>query len=809
MVRLGGFHIAENFMGCIDYFMKEGGIEDILSESGVCKRGTANKVIAGKDYYKMVRCHSLVSEAMVGLARDAFEEWLLADGRHEILEFGDRLDDLHEALKNKDAEAALSSCVCVMSTLQDVCPEWREFVATLGKTAKYWLMYVEMVSILRRYVKAERAEDWQEHLGEVQNMLPFTVAAKHRNYMSCLPLYLRDMKELREKHPVVYDNFTRGNFTVHRTQGRFNGTWTDMALEQTYNKEGKTSLLKRITQTPATREKYVKTAPFLTKISESVKDMAQLRQTISHQHGESDRQVLDDQRLVEDIRKIVNEKMVNPFTSTNLDDVINIASGEKAASSDVINARELGLQAMRKAEEEENAKIVPPNLTTFSSRKKSAPTKAQTLVKIYQDESSVSRALCFFQSCDEHARNIAFLHEWTEYPASLFEVDPRVQGGYSMRKGIKSDYLIALKTFIAPESPPLATLPSSSFPTVFLVDAMAFVNRYQYLGAKTFDEVTRLYVRHMLYLKPTHCTHVHFVGDRYDFGEDKSLKGDERHRRDQSGKSQEYHPSSSLPVPDFKNFMKNPSNKANLLDFFSSSLSDNKHLIPDSVAFILGGTFREPGATLLVTNNSVSNVEELSCIEHEEADTRIFAHLYYSVQDLGCTRAVLHATDTDVIILAMYYFSRLPSLQELWVQTKPDRYLPVHSLVAVLSTKYQKEPRDLTSTLLCAYVLSGCDTVSYPFKRGKKKAASVAINMVGSLPNLSAYGDDGIFELTENIRSEATLFFTALYGKKGQYKLNTLRQHMFASSKSDLRMLPPTDDAFRLHLLRALYQLAL
>ena len=32
---------------------------------------------------------------------------------------------------------------------------------------------------------------------------------------------------------------------------------------------------------------------------------------------------------------------------------------------------------------------------------------------------------------------------------------------------------------------------------------------------------------------------------------------------------------------------------------------------------------------------------------------------------------------------------------------------------------------------------------------------------------------------------------------------------MFASSKSDLRMLPPTDDAFNLHLLRALYQLAL
>ena len=68
--RLGGFHIAENFMGSIGFFMKYGGIEDILSESGVCKRCITNKVIAGKDYYKMVRCHALVSKTMIGLAWD-------------------------------------------------------------------------------------------------------------------------------------------------------------------------------------------------------------------------------------------------------------------------------------------------------------------------------------------------------------------------------------------------------------------------------------------------------------------------------------------------------------------------------------------------------------------------------------------------------------------------------------------------------------------------------------------------------------------------------------------------------------------
>lgn len=64
IVRLGGFHIAQNFLGSIGFFVKESGIEDLLVSSGICGRGTANKVIGGKDYYKMVRYHSWICEAM-------------------------------------------------------------------------------------------------------------------------------------------------------------------------------------------------------------------------------------------------------------------------------------------------------------------------------------------------------------------------------------------------------------------------------------------------------------------------------------------------------------------------------------------------------------------------------------------------------------------------------------------------------------------------------------------------------------------------------------------------------------------------
>ena len=144
---------------------------------------------------------------------------------------------------------------------------------------------------------------------------------------------------------------------------------------------------------------------------------------------------------MEKIRKVVNEEMVNPFTDTNLDDLINISSGQKAPSSEVVNARELGKEAMKEPEKDNSAKITPPALTTFSTKTKPVPTKTQNLVRIYKEESCVSRTLCFAQTCDDQTRKAAFSHEWTNYPSSLFEVDPRVPLGYSMRKGTKSDFL--------------------------------------------------------------------------------------------------------------------------------------------------------------------------------------------------------------------------------------------------------------------------------------------------------------------------------------------------------------------------------
>ena len=183
-----------------------------------------------------------------------------------------------------DKDRAVELVGEVLMHLRSLESHWAVFESTLGVTAQFWGMYIEMVLILKRYIHAERAGLWDQHLQEAQNMLPYTTSSGHNKYMSCLPIYLNEMKNLPNTAPEVYSEFQAGNFAVHQVEGEFNGTWTDMALEQTYNKEGKTSLFKGITQTETAREKYIKMLPFLTAISESVKQMVHMDSTHSDHH---------------------------------------------------------------------------------------------------------------------------------------------------------------------------------------------------------------------------------------------------------------------------------------------------------------------------------------------------------------------------------------------------------------------------------------------------------------------------------------------------------------------------------------------
>ncbi|KAG1681872.1 CCR4-NOT transcription complex subunit 6 [Nymphon striatum] len=419
----------------------------------------------------------------------------------------------------------------VMKCLESLESLWGDFESGLGVTARLWSMYIDMMLILRRYIHAERAGLWQQHLQEVRNMLPYTIASGHSKYMSCLPIYLNEMQKLPETAPEVHEEFAAGKFTVHQTAGDFNGVWTDLA--------------------------------------------------------------------------------------------------------------------------------------------------------------------------------------------------------------------------------------------------MAFIQRFNTLGSSTFGQLQERYRDKLLNMKPRHCTEVHFVGDQYDF-ELKSLKCDERQRQESNINLPEYVPANSMKIPDWKTLLSNPCNRTNMLSYLASRWSQEAFW-PAGFCLVLGVNAQ----ATRVTQTEHTDVDELYCLNHEEADTRIFAHI---------------ASCDD---------------NNLWVE-KNDLFLSIHDLVNELAKAVGKDGLALTDTLLISYILSGCDSVSYPFKRGKKRTVKVALEHVDKHPTLSnCIRHESGPSAHDQVITEARSFFCDLYGKPGYLSLDKLRAHLFASSKLDLRSLPPTEDAFHFHVLRSLCQICL
>ena len=60
---------------------------------------------------------------------------------------------------------------------------------------------------------------------------------------------------------------------------------------------------------------------------------------------------------------------------------------------------------------------------------------------------------------------------------------------------------------------------------------------------------------------------------------------------------------------------------------------------------------QNPGETMLLTNREQNYTTDLACETREEAVTRLFAHLSCCSKEYGHERAVIQATDTDVIML--------------------------------------------------------------------------------------------------------------------------------------------------------------
>ena len=95
---------------------------------------------------------------------------------------------------------------------------------------KLWILYIDMVDLLRMNLLAERTGNWDMYLHSLKSMLPFFAGTGHNNYTRSIYWFLQEMSEL---NPTVLNEFRKGFFVVRRTNTYWSGVSPDLCIEQT------------------------------------------------------------------------------------------------------------------------------------------------------------------------------------------------------------------------------------------------------------------------------------------------------------------------------------------------------------------------------------------------------------------------------------------------------------------------------------------------------------------------------------------------------------------------------------------------
>ena len=91
------------------------------------------------------------------------------------------------------------------------------------RTSRLWIQYLDMISLLRRFIKAERTGNWSLHLSTLSEMILYYAACGHNSYAKSAQIYLQDMLKLKDSCPNVDRMFHSGYHVIRKSDRYLRG----------------------------------------------------------------------------------------------------------------------------------------------------------------------------------------------------------------------------------------------------------------------------------------------------------------------------------------------------------------------------------------------------------------------------------------------------------------------------------------------------------------------------------------------------------------------------------------------------------
>jgi hypothetical protein len=182
---------------------------------------------------------------------------------------------------------------------------------------------------------------------------------------------------------------------------------------------------------------------------------------------------------------------------------------------------------------------------------------------------------------------------------------------------------------------------------------------------------------------------------------------------------------------------------------------------------------------------------------HDEADVLMVSYMLQAVRE-GKRVIRIVSDDTDVFIILIFWVWKLGITALVQMEKWDGSVLHINQIATVLGDK--------SLQLLGMHAVTGCDTVSYPFNKGKITALSKL--QEGDFPELySVIGEETATH--EDLLKTGQKFFAVLYGQPKCTSMNAARHAIYTKKKGKpplVKSLPPTDENLLLHMLRSHHQ---
>lgn len=187
-------------------------------------------MMKGKAVSRAVRGHIIAeSSLMVLLLHDTME--MIDQTETEEPHVVSREDVHHfKTLCSNIANESCDEFTAVQSEclgkLRDAICASKLHVSKQSCTAKLWVQYMNYVSLLKTFIRAERTSDWNLHLSSLSQMLNLFAATGHSNYTKSGRLYLQLMLDLPQTHPWLHEQLS-SRHAVRRSNCFWAGLSTD------------------------------------------------------------------------------------------------------------------------------------------------------------------------------------------------------------------------------------------------------------------------------------------------------------------------------------------------------------------------------------------------------------------------------------------------------------------------------------------------------------------------------------------------------------------------------------------------------